>query len=35
MARLESGDVDAKIMMLQRVVTPLDLKLTVELSIAR
>jgi ribosome-binding protein aMBF1 (putative translation factor) len=31
-ARLEAGDVDAKIAMLQRVATALDLKLTVELS---
>lgn len=33
-ARLEAGDVDAKIAMLQRVATALDLKLTVELSTA-
>ena len=31
-ARLEAGDVGAKIMMLQRVATALDLELTVELS---
>ena len=33
-ARLEAGDVDATIAMLQRVATALDLKLTVELSTA-
>ena len=34
LARLEAGDVDAKIAMLQMVATALDLKLTVELSTA-
>jgi ribosome-binding protein aMBF1 (putative translation factor) len=34
LARLVAGDVDAKIAMLQRVATALDLKLTVELSTA-
>ena len=33
-ARLEAGDVDAKLTMLQRVATSLDLKLIVELSTA-
>ena len=33
-ARLEAGDVDAKIAMLQTVATALELKLTVELSSA-